>query len=101
MDSTATTYGATTQLRASDSAGNFRTELWQIDANGETAVTVYPEMREIINVQATWAEDIGAVGHVPECTVDNDLTNSRVRPSVAVTCSGAITKVVYLTIYGY
>jgi len=101
VDSTSTTYGATTKMLASDASCNFHIELWQIDVNGTTAVTVYPHMRQILTVQATWAEDIGATGHVIEATVDNDVTNGRITPSIAVTASGAITKVAYLTVYGY
>jgi len=80
-------------------AGGLLIEEWQITTNGTNAVTLYPAMRRVISVQATWGADIGATGHVAECTVDNTTTPGT--PTVAVTASGAISKDAFITVKGF
>jgi len=68
-------------------------EHYLVEMNGTTDVDIMTKMAHPKVAQASWAEDIGATGHVIESVVGTK--------KVTVRSSGAITKDAFVTVWGY
>jgi len=77
-------------MKGSMNGANVKTYL--VEVNGTTGITLKTGFSKILGAFATWAEDIGATGHVIELAKSGG--------TLTITASGAITKDAHLVVFG-